>query len=90
MDKPLPIPKNCRQLTHLPLPVTTAYCVPNIHNNLLAVSELCDAGYEVTFDKNGVVVQSIGVIVLLGWRDLPSHLWHVPLTTSMGIAPPLS
>ena len=40
------------QLTNLPQVATTAYCVPNIHNNLLTVSELCNAGYEVTFEKN--------------------------------------
>ena len=39
------------QLTNLPQLATTAYCIPNIHNNLLAVSELCDAGCEVIFEK---------------------------------------
>ena len=68
----------CLQLTNLSQPVITAYCVLNIHNNLLAVSELCDAGCEATFEKNGVVFQSNGVIVLQGWRDLPCHQWHVP------------
>ena len=45
----------CLQSTNLPQLATTVYCIPNIHNNLLAVSELYDAGCEVTFDKNGVV-----------------------------------
>ena len=53
----------CLQLTNLPQLATTAYCAPNIHNNLLAVSELCDAGNEVTFEKDGMVIQSNGVIV---------------------------
>ena len=30
----------CLKLTNLPQKATTAYCIPNIHNNLLAVSEL--------------------------------------------------
>ena len=58
----------CLQLNNLPQQATTAYCVPNIHNNLLVVSELCNAGCEVAFDKNGMVVQSKGVIVLQRWR----------------------
>ena len=62
---------------------------PQQYHNLLSVSELCNAGCEVTFEKNDVIVQSNGVIVLQGWRDLPSHLCHVPLTNAMGI-PPLS
>ena len=41
----------CLQLTNLPQLATTAYCVPKKRNNLLAVSELCDAGCEVTLEK---------------------------------------
>ena len=73
-----------------PVPDATACCIPKKQNDLLVVSESCDAGCEVTFDKNGVVVQFKGVIVLQGLRDLPSHLWQVPLTTSRGISPPLA
>ena len=43
------------------------YHVPNICNNLMAVSELCDVGCEVTFDNHSVMVHYSGFIVLQGW-----------------------
>ena len=54
------------QLNDLTQKATNTYCVPNIHKNLLAVLELDDAHCDVTFDQNGIVVQSEGVIVLQG------------------------
>ena len=56
----------CLQLPNLPQLATTAYCIPNIHNNMLAVSELCDAGCEVTFEKNSMVVLSKGILSYKG------------------------
>ena len=79
----------CNQLNNLPQKASSAYCIPSIHNNLLAISQLCDAGCDVTFDRIGVIIQYDGVIVLQGWQDMPSHLWRVSLTNSMGISPPL-
>ena len=76
----------CLQLNNLPQKGTTAYCLPNMHNNLLAFSKLYDAGCYITFDRNGVIVQYEGVIVL----HMPSHLWQVPIINSIWISPLLS
>ena len=51
-------------LTSLLQKAVIAFHVPNIYNNLLAVVELCNAGCDVMFDRNGIVVEHNGVIVL--------------------------
>ena len=45
------------KLTSLPEKAMTAYWVPNIHNSLLAVAESCNAGCDVTFHKNGIIIE---------------------------------
>ena len=44
------------------------------------VSELGDAGCIAIFHQHGVDVKSNGEIILQGWQDPQSQLWHVPLT----------
>ena len=79
MNRPLqPKKALCLQLHKLPKQATTAYCVPNIHNNLKAISKLCDARCDVTFNTNGAIMQYEGVLVLQGQQDMPSYLWWVP------------
>ena len=47
----------------------------------MSVGKLCDAGYDVTFNKHeAIVYDNDGTIVLLGWRDDTNGLWRVPLT----------
>ena len=42
----------------------------------MAISEFCDVKHDITFNKNGLVVQYKGVIALRGWWDIPNPLWH--------------
>jgi len=71
-------------LKKLPPAARKGHRCPGITNNLLAVSELCDAGCSVYFHKHGVEVEYNGEIVLRGWRDPTNRLWRVPLTSEGG------
>ena len=77
-------------LDKFPVAARKAYRVPNISNNLVAVSELCDAGCTVYFHKEGVEIEYEGEIIGRGWRDKATRLWRVPLTSEGGdrITPP--
>jgi hypothetical protein len=68
-------------LTKLPLAARKAYRVPNIAHNLVAVSELCDAGCSIYFHKHGVEIEFEGEVIGRGWQDKATHLWRVPLTS---------
>ena len=41
----------CLQLNNLQQQAISVYCIPNIHNNLLAISKLCDTGCDVICDR---------------------------------------
>ena len=64
------------------------YWVSNILNNLLMVVEYCNAGCDVTFDENGIIVNNNGVIVILWWKENQTHPWRAPLEDNIGIPPP--
>ena len=57
------------------------YTVPNITNNLVSVAELCDAGCTVFFHEHGVDIEYEGEVIGRGWRDRPSKLWRISLTS---------
>ena len=57
------------------------YTVPNITNNLVSVAELCDADCTVFFHRHGVDINYEGEIIGRGWRDRPSKLWRISLTS---------
>ena len=65
--------------SNIPTPARMAYLFPHINNNLIAVSVLCNADCEITFDKNMVMVEHQGQAVIWGWWDTPTGLWHIPL-----------
>eukprot|EP00957_Ditylum_brightwellii_P070109 5324992-Ditylum_brightwellii.AAC.1 len=56
-------------LPKLPEEAKRLFRMPNINNNLLSVTELCDADCTVTFSRNEVVVEKNGEQLLQGWRD---------------------
>ncbi|KAL7478261.1 hypothetical protein ACHAW6_004033, partial [Cyclotella cf. meneghiniana] len=66
-------------LTKLPTQARIAHRSPGISNNLLAASDLADAGCELFFHSNGCEVIYNGEIILRGWRDLNTRLWRVSL-----------
>ena len=71
-------------LPKLPPKARKGYTVPNITNNLVSVAELCDADCNVFFHKHGVEIDFDGEIIGRGWRDRPSRLWRIPLTSEGG------
>ena len=66
-------------LPTLPPNARTAYLLPGLAHNLLALPQLCDNGCTVTFTKKGVTASIDGTTVLRGWRDPTSNLWRVPI-----------
>eukprot|EP00804_Cyclotella_cryptica_P023350 CCRYP_000480-RA/>CCRYP_000480-RA protein AED:0.37 eAED:0.37 QI:0/-1/0/1/-1/1/1/0/217 len=64
-------------LNKLPANAQIAHCSPGISNNLLAASELVDAGCELFFHSTGCEVKYNGEIILRGWRDPITRLWRV-------------
>ena len=54
------------------------HLVPGLHNcSLLSIGQLCDAGYEVTFDYKHMHVILDGHCVLHGEHSTTTRLWHV-------------
>ena len=62
-------------LPKLPLAARKAYRVPTIAYNLVAVSELCDAGCSVYFHKHEVEIEFKGKVIGRGWRDKATGMW---------------
>ena len=52
-----------------PVAARKAYLVMNTKNNLIAVSELADAGCGVYFHMTGVEIDYEGEVVTRGWRE---------------------
>jgi len=77
-------------LNKLPPQARIAHRSPGISNNLLAASELADAGCELFFHSTGCEVTYNGEIILRGWRDPSTKLWRVSLNPDGGnnITPP--
>ena len=48
------------------------------------MAELCDADCTVLFHRHGVNIDYDGEIIGRGWRDRPSNLWRIPLTSEGG------
>ena len=79
-------------LNKLPASAHIVHRSPGISNNLLAASELADAGCELFFHHTGCEVTYNGEIILRGWRDPDTHLWQVSLIPdgSANIVPPFT
>eukprot|EP00804_Cyclotella_cryptica_P022689 CCRYP_012483-RA/>CCRYP_012483-RA protein AED:0.32 eAED:0.32 QI:0/0/0/1/0/0/3/0/684 len=71
-------------LNKLPANAQIAHRSPGISNNLLAVSELVDAGCELFFHSTGCEVTYNGEIILRGWRDPTTRLWRISLISDGG------
>ena len=72
-------------LNKLPANVQLAYRTPGIKNNLVAVSELIDAGCELFFHQHRCEVVLNREILLRGWRDPSTELWHISLPSDGGL-----
>ena len=55
------------------------HLAPEIINNLLSVSVLCDAGCEVFFHITGCGISFNGEIIVRGWRDIQTNMWRIAL-----------
>ena len=62
----------CFHLAKLPISARRAFLLKNLQDNLLSISELCDAGCIVIFQKHGIEVGLNGEIILQGWQDAQS------------------
>jgi hypothetical protein len=62
---------------------SVAHVFPDMANNsLLSVGQLCNEGYSVTFEIDGVTIfKSIGKEILKGNRYLDTGLWRINLRT---------
>ena len=69
-------------LPQLPVKARTAYLLPGLAHNLLALPQLCDNGCKVTFTRDAVEATLNNKVVLRGWRDGTSNLWRVPIVTN--------
>eukprot|EP00957_Ditylum_brightwellii_P199063 15173919-Ditylum_brightwellii.AAC.1 len=56
-------------LSKLPPAARRSFRLNNIMHNLVAVSELCDAGCEVKFNDEEVIITNNKEIISKGWRD---------------------
>jgi hypothetical protein len=72
-------------LNKLPANAQLAYRTPGIKNNLVAASELIDAGCELFFHQQGCEVTLNGEIILRGWRDPSTKLWRISLLPDGGL-----
>jgi hypothetical protein len=55
-----------------------AHIVPGLHDcSLLSIGTLCDANYEVRFNKHNMLVCDNDKCIMTGQRDATSGLWHV-------------
>jgi hypothetical protein len=58
------------------------YTFNNLNENLISVGKLCDAGYDVHFDKDKAIVNNKENIILTAPRDHKNGLWRAPLVTT--------
>jgi hypothetical protein len=81
---------------NLPMPneqARKAHAFGDLNNNLLSVGQLCDAGYDVKFTKQGNRHNNNN-IVLTAKRDHTNGMWRSPLTgytikiNNVGTTPP--
>ena len=66
----------------LPPSARQAHCYPGLtYRSLISVGQLCDAGYKVTFDCNGVAIVDpvTNKIGMTGSRNSASRLYHTPM-----------
>jgi hypothetical protein len=69
-------------LPELNLAATKNHTFNNLNKNLMSVGQLCDAGYDVHFDKDKAIVNNKENIILTAPRDHKNGLWQAPLVTT--------
>ena len=72
-------------LNKLPIAAQRAFRIQDIHNNLLAVCELCNIGCGVNFHPTDVTVDYNGETVLQGWRDPQTGYFRYRCRTTIQI-----
>ncbi|KAL7479025.1 hypothetical protein ACHAW6_004770 [Cyclotella cf. meneghiniana] len=68
----------------LPTEAQLLYRTPGIKNNLVAASELVDAGCKLFFHQHRCEVTLNREIILQGWQDTSTRLWHISLLPDGG------
>ena len=68
-------------LKKLPKGARETFRVPDTPHNLIAACEPVDAGYGVHLYKHSAEIEFEGETLYRGWRDKPSRLWRVSLTS---------
>ena len=71
-------------LNKLPISAREAHCAPGIVNNIIFVSDLCDAGCEVYFHHTGCEITFNGETIIRGWRNLRTNMWRISLLSDGG------
>ena len=66
-------------LNKLPPKARRAFRVPDIQHNLVACSELIDAGCSVYLHEHGCEIVYEGELLYKGWRDTINRLWRISL-----------
>jgi hypothetical protein len=66
-------------LSKLPPAARRSFRLKKIMHNLVAVSELCDAGCKVQFNDEEVLITHNKEIISKGWRDKSTRLWRIPI-----------
>eukprot|EP00804_Cyclotella_cryptica_P016763 CCRYP_002057-RB/>CCRYP_002057-RB protein AED:0.42 eAED:0.42 QI:0/0/0/1/0/0/2/0/226 len=71
-------------LNKLPANAKLAYRTPGIKHNLIAASELINAGCKLFFHQHGCEVTLHQEIILRGWRGTNTKLWRISLLPDGG------
>jgi hypothetical protein len=67
-------------IPHLPAAACQVHIVPDLASHtLLSIRQLCNAGSDVTFNPNGVIVTYQDCLILQGTRTATTRLWHFDL-----------
>jgi hypothetical protein len=75
-------------LANVPAPADEGYILPGMKNHsLISVTKLCNAGCEVTFNKDECVVKHHGREVTRGTKNQGNGLWYVPLKQDIASVP---
>jgi hypothetical protein len=60
-----------------------AHVFEDLHNNLISVGQLCDAGYNINFNKHKAAVHENTNVVITAKRDHSNGLWRAPIMDHM-------
>ena len=75
-------------LPQVPAQGRQAHLLPGLtHSSLVYIGQLCDAGFQATFDQTYVNITNNGDTIITGHRDFTTGLWRIPLTMREATTP---